>query len=179
MIFISGVHGVGKSYFCKKVETVVGISTFSASQLISERKNAGFSKDKLIPDINDNQQYLLAAVQDLSSKFSMFLLDGHFCLLNEEKKVTRIPQEIFIELKPDAIILLTEKTEIIATRRKQRDNINYTESEIQEFQNEEVAYANEVAKTLGIPIKVSLGTGDLNNTLDFIRTIMGRNANGR
>lgn len=179
MIFISGIHGVGKSYFCEMVKSVIGVATFSASQLISERKKSGFSKDKLIPDIDDNQQYLLDAVRYLNATYAMFLLDGHFCLLNAKRKVTRIPQETFIDLKPDAIIILTEKPEVIATRRKQRDNISYDENEIQEFQNEEIAYATEVARTLGVPIKVSLGAGDLNNTLNFIRTIMGRVTSGR
>ena len=63
MIFISGIHGVGKSYFCDKVKAELGIDTFSASKLISERKNTGFSSNKLIPDIDENQQYLTAGRQ--------------------------------------------------------------------------------------------------------------------
>lgn len=65
MIFISGVHGVGKSYFCDKVKENIDIDTYLASSLISERKQAAFSSDKLIPDIDDNQKYLLAAVTEL------------------------------------------------------------------------------------------------------------------
>lgn len=79
-----------------------------------------------------------------------------------------------MDLKPDAIVLLTEKPNIIAIRRKQRDNVNLNEIEIQDFQNEEVNYATEVAETLNIPLKVSTGEDDLNNTLDFIREIIIR-----
>ncbi len=46
MIFVSGVHGVGKSYFCKLVKDSVGIETYSASALISAKKRSGFAKDK-------------------------------------------------------------------------------------------------------------------------------------
>ena len=42
MIFISGVHGVGKSYFCDLVKAKLGIETFTASQLIERKKNKVF-----------------------------------------------------------------------------------------------------------------------------------------
>jgi len=179
MLFISGIHGVGKSYFCDRVKVDLGIATFSASHLISERKHAGFASDKLIPDIDDNQPYLLAAVQELNAANPNYLLDGHFCLLNGEGKVTRIPKETFTSLNPDAIVLLTEKPDIIAVRRKRRDNIDHNVDEIKRFQDEEAAYAAEVAETLGIPIKVSAGADDLDSTLDFVRATLRRVNNGR
>lgn len=84
MIFISGVHGVGKSYFCDMVKQAIDINAYSASTLISKKKKSGFSSDKLIPDIDDNQQYLLQAVNELRAAEGNFILDGHFCLLNAE-----------------------------------------------------------------------------------------------
>ncbi len=91
MIFISGVHGVGKSYFCDMVKTETGIESYSASTLITQKEHSGFSKDKLIPDIDDNQQYLLQAVSELRDSGENFILDGHFCLLNASGEITRIP----------------------------------------------------------------------------------------
>ena len=38
MIFISGIHGVGKSHFCNQVEEELNIVTYSASKLIAEKK---------------------------------------------------------------------------------------------------------------------------------------------
>lgn len=179
MIFVSGVHGVGKSHFCDVVKTTLGFATFLASDLISERKNAGYPADKRIHDIDDNQSYLISAVNELNAKDPFYLLDGHFCLLNEEGKVTRIPKETFISLKPDAIVLLTESPEVIAMRRKQRDNIECDINKIQHFQKEEIAYATEIANILGVPLKVSTGENDLDNTLDYIGTNMRRLGNGR
>ncbi len=72
MIFISGVHGVGKSYFCDMVKTETGIESYSASTLITQKKHSGFSKDKLIPDIDDNQQYLLQAVSELRDRGKLY-----------------------------------------------------------------------------------------------------------
>jgi adenylate kinase len=169
MIFISGIHGVGKSYFCDKVKAELGIETFSASRLISNRKHAGFTSDKLIPDIDDNQQYLIIAVKELNLSTHDYLLDGHFCLLNSEGHVTRISEETFMKLHPNAIVLLTEKPEVIAERRKQRDGIDHNADDIRSFQQEEVAYATEISETLGIPLKISTGIDDLDNSLEFVR----------
>lgn len=123
MIFISGVHGVGKSYFCNMVKAETGIESYSASTLITQKKHSDFSKDKLIPDIDDNQQYLLQAVNELKASEQNFILDGHFCLLNAAGEITRIPYDTFTSLKPDAITLLMEKSEVIVARRKDRDGI--------------------------------------------------------
>lgn len=43
---------------------------------------------------------------------------------NESAEITRIPIDTYMLLKPDVIILLTEKAEIIADRRLQRDNVS-------------------------------------------------------
>ena len=126
MIFVSGVHGVGKSYFCNLVKEVTGIKTHSSSPLIAEKKQLKFAKDKLIPDIDDNQQFLLLAVDELKASDRNFILDGHFCLLNASGEVQRISYDTFTMLKPDAIVLLTEESEIIMSRRKKRDGIAIT-----------------------------------------------------
>ena len=38
MVFVSGVHGVGKSYFCDILKKRLNISSHTASSLITERK---------------------------------------------------------------------------------------------------------------------------------------------
>lgn len=175
MIFISGVHGVGKSYFCEVVRDALGFDTYSASSLIAERKKAGFPSDKLIPDIDINQQYLLAAIQELNSASPLYLLDGHFCLLNAHGNITRIPTETFIALNPDAIVLLTEKPSVIVQRRRERDGVEHNENDIRRFQDEEITYSKEIAERFGIPIWISNGSEGLNDdTLKFIQEKMRR-----
>lgn len=170
MIFISGVHGVGKSYFCDMVKQTIDINAYSASTLISEKKKSGFSRDKLIPDIDDNQQYLLQAVDELRATEGNFILDGHFCLLNAEGKVQRIVYETFTALKPEAILLLTEAPDIIAERRQSRDNRDVTVESIKEFQDSEEVYAKEVAEAIGAKLFISKGTSDLEKSIEFIKS---------
>ena len=170
MIFISGVHGVGKSYFCDMVKQAIDINAYSASTLISEKKKSGFSSDKLIPDIDDNQQYLLQAVDELHAAEGNFILDGHFCLLNAEGKVQRIAYETFTTLKPEAILLLIEAPEIIAERRHSKDNREVSVESIKEFQDSEKAYAKEVAEAIGAKLFISKGSSDLEKAIEFIKS---------
>ena len=171
MIFISGVHGVGKSYFCDMVKLATGIKSYSASALIAQKKHSNFASDKLIPDIDDNQQYLLQAINELRNSGENFILDGHFCLLNTSGEITRIPYDTFTTLKPEEIILLMEKSEVIAARRKERDGVDVSVQDIEDFQEKECAYAKEIAVDIGAKLFISGGAGDLAQAIDFIKSL--------
>lgn len=110
MIFISGVHGVGKSYFCDIVKESLGINTYTASSLIADEKKQYFSSDKLSVDIEDNQYHLLNAVKRLESAGNKYILDGHFCLLNSKKEIVRIGIDTFLNLQLQAIVFTNRKT---------------------------------------------------------------------
>ncbi len=170
MIFISGVHGVGKSFFCNLLKDRIGVVSYSASKLISDRKKSGFTPDKRVDDIDENQLYLLDAVRDLKSCGDEFLLDGHFCLLNQKGEITRIPLSTFTTLEPDAIVLLTEDPAVIAKRRQDRDHVEHSAFDIKAFQDEEVKYAAEVSELMKVPLKISTGSSDIDSTIEFIRT---------
>ena len=169
MTFISGVHGAGKSFFCDRLLETTGIKSYSASKLIEERKNITFKADKLIADIDDNQHYLIDAVNSLRDQKASFVIDGHFCLLDSDGNVTRIPEQTFLDLKPDAIVLLTERPEIIAERRKTRDGIENDIELIKRFQKEEVSYAQDVSEKMSIPMFISNGAGDIESAINFIQ----------
>ena len=170
MIFISGVHSVGNTFFCDRAKEATGLESYSASELITQKKHSGFAKDKLIPDIDDNQQYLLQAVSELKNSGKNFILDGHFCLLNAVGEITRIPYDTFTTLNPDTILLLMEKSDVIAARRKERDGIEASVQEIEKFQQEECAYAKEVAGNLGAKLFISEGAGDIAEAIQFIKS---------
>lgn len=171
MLFISGIHGVGKTHFCNIIKEKTGIPTYSASDLISKIRNTPFDKNKIVPDINENQKYLIMAVSKLRASGNPFVIDGHFCLLNKFNEIQRIPYELFLDLKPEAIVLLTEKPRIIAKRRKERDNLNISIESIECFQEAESTYAEEVANKLGAELFISNGQEDLNKAIDFISNI--------
>ena len=168
MIFVSGVHGVGKTFFCNRVKEQRGINTYSASKLIAEKRNIGFSADKIVSDIDENQLLLLEAIDELRETGNEFILDGHFCLLESDGLISRIPMDTYTSLRPDKIILLTEQPSVIVARRFQRDGIVVEEADVDSFQREEMAYAKEVARNLGVQLIVSLGSYDLENIIQMI-----------
>lgn len=169
MIFVSGIHGVGKTYFCNEVKEKLGINTYSSSKLIAEKRNKGFSADKTVANIDENQLLLLEAIEQLREQGEEFILDGHFCLLDKDGYISRIPMETYTSLKPDKIILLIEKPSVIVARRLQRDGVVVKEADIDSFQREEMTYAEEVASKLGIQLIVSSGSFDLENIIQEMR----------
>ena len=170
MVFVSGIHGVGKSFFCERVKEQLGIEYYSASQLITARRHKGLSGNKLVPDIDDNQPLLIEALRELRDSNKEFILDGHFCLLNAEGEITKIPSETYTLLKPDRMVLLTEEPSVIASRREVRDGVRQDLLEIETFQREEKAYAEEIAASLKIPLIVSHGASDLQRIIEWIRS---------
>ena len=108
---------------------------------------------------------------ELKATGQNFILDGHFCLLDGTGKVQRISRDTFITLMPESIILLTEKPEIIADRRRARDKVDVNESSIIDFQLQECNYAKELAENIGAQLFISGGSGDIANAIEFIKSL--------
>lgn len=92
--------------------------------------------------------------------------------MDEKRTIKRISFETFIDLRPNAIILLTENPDIIAQRRKERDGAQVSVREIKLFQKEEITYARQVASQLSIRLFVSNGKNDLLKAIDFIKFLL-------
>ena len=79
IIFVGGVHGVGKTTFCQRLAAESGYSHFAASSLIKQKKETAISTvSKNVTDIPSNQELLLEAISDLEA--SIIILDGHFTI---------------------------------------------------------------------------------------------------
>lgn len=150
IIFIGGVHGVGKSTFVNAVKaecpSVVGLS---CSTILKWENPA----HKAVENVEKNQNKLLANLPYFIDMDKNYLLDGHFCLLTEQGSIERVSIDVFENINPDMIILLEERPAVICQRLSERDSMQYSEELIKAFLNEERTYAKEVAETLGIPLK--------------------------
>ncbi|MCT4594626.1 MAG: ATP-binding protein [Anaeromicrobium sp.] len=165
IIFISGIHGVGKTTFAKSMSKKYGIEYYSSSELISNNCNKKFDS-KLTNEIDENQNQLLNAVEKLLNKKKIYFLDGHFCLLDKKLYIKRIPLGTYMNLGIKAIILLVDSVENINNRLNYRDNRNYELDLISEFQKQELNYANEIASMLDVPIIcIDIGKCDIDNHL--------------
>jgi adenylate kinase len=65
IIFIGGVHGVGKTFLCNTVREELDIDHYSASDLIKKVKNVKFPTNKHIKGIGGNQNALIIALENI------------------------------------------------------------------------------------------------------------------
>lgn len=72
MIFISGVHGVGKTYFSNLVKSELHINSYTAGELIEKSRNLNFNENKQVSDIQGNQTYLIHAIKMLQQTKEKF-----------------------------------------------------------------------------------------------------------
>lgn len=77
MIFLAGIHGVGKGVLSKEIEEKTGIKSYSASELMQEQGNMSFNVNKRANNISKNQDYLVEAIRNKNLS-GRYILNGHF-----------------------------------------------------------------------------------------------------
>ena len=172
-IFIGGIHGVGKTWFCNSLSQQLGIHYVSASTLIQEAKNAPHSPHKNVDQIIHNQDILVAALNTRFWRTYTIILDGHFCLLNKQSKIENVPLIIFEQINLKLVFVLTETPQIIQSRLQERDGIPYSSNFLSEFQSREVERAKYICTSLGCSIRVLSQNTDTERTMEYIRHVCG------
>lgn len=154
IIFVGGIHGVGKSTICKKLCSDLGLEYLSASKLIGDYKNEIARKNlddgKAVANINDNQDILVKAVKGIKSLNENFLMDGHFTLLDSKEAVQPIPLSTFASIMPGALIVLIDDPAAIQGRLLSRDHTDYDLKLLEAMQTQEVKHAEYVGIKLNI-----------------------------
>lgn len=150
IIFVAGIHGVGKTTLCKQLSIKYGIEHLSASKIIAEAKKRPFTS-LFIEEIGENQVILVNAVNNFLDKSKKYILDGHFCLLNECRAVEKVPQRTFELLGIEKIIVLIEDVNIIHQRLGNRLGINYDIELLNHLQKMEMEYSQQVSSILNVP----------------------------
>lgn len=172
IIFIGGIHGVGKSTLCTKISNSLKIKSYSASSLIKSVSDLKFPLDKKINGINRNQDLLITAVDKYIDPNSYCLLDGHFCLLNRNGEVTDIPIATFTNLSPAAILVLMNDSKKIYSQIKNRDGNEMEIGTISSFQEKEVEQSKLVSQVLNIPWLSESSVKGASQVQSFIRGIV-------
>jgi len=153
IIFVGGVHGVGKTTSCKLAATRCRVSHYSASSLISREKESAISKTgKSVDDIEENQGLLIQAANRLFGQSrEPAILDGHFTLINGSGDIERVSSEIFFQLPIGAIVVYCDTPQAIADRISERDSQDVNVDFIGRHQEIELEQAQLVARKLGVP----------------------------
>lgn len=148
IIFIGGIHGVGKSTICQQLSSKYSIGHLSASGLIKW----AVSQEKKVDDIDANQDALIRGLESSVDYDKTYLLDGHYCLIDSESRIARIPELTFKKINPKLFVMTTADVEMIYQRLHQRDGAVYPYSIIEQMQREEKEYAKALAHALGKPL---------------------------
>lgn len=162
VIFVGGVHGVGKSTCCTGVARATGCLHVTASEIIRrERADAIAASGKLVADVEGNQDLLIRGFRTLQSEAgaASILLDGHFAVRDGQGHIQPVPVEVFSALGIGHFVCLADEPHLIAARIAQRDGSMPDAHDIAELQDAELQNARLVASFLGMPF-VLLRGGD-------------------
>ena len=151
ILFVGGIHGVGKGTICTKLAAKYGFQHLTASEVlkwneISDRIN------KRVQDITSTQERLISNLNSIVKQDETYLLDGHFALLNSQGVPEKIQDSTFERINPTAVILLTDEPERILGRLNKRDNSGYALETLEEMQEMEIEHADHITKKLNIPL---------------------------
>jgi len=153
VIFVAGIHGVGKTTGCKAVAEELGIPHYTASQVIKgEKASAVAEQSKLVADIDENQRLLIQGVSKLIEG-GRFLLDGHFTIRREsDGDIEAVHVDVFRQLRIESIVTYTDAPSEIAKRMQLRDGVLTPIGLLQSHQDAEIAHAKHVAAELFVPL---------------------------
>lgn len=155
VIFVAGIHAVGKTTACEKASRSLKMPSYTASGLIRTEKESAISEvGKSVADILGNQELLIRGVKKVfKQSIGKIILDGHFTLLKTDGTVEAIPEEVFSALELDAIVVFYDEPISIAERLAKRDSTNADPIDIEDHQCREMDSAHSIADKLNIPFK--------------------------
>jgi adenylate kinase len=154
VIFLAGVHGVGKTFLGKPAAETLGLKYATASSLIREALNGKttWQESKYTSNIDANQEALVTAVNRIVESFDVALvLDGHFVLRNESGDLVSIPTDVFRRLGLSSVILLESPSSVIAERLEERGAPQSIEK-ISEMATAELNRAEQVCREIDIEL---------------------------
>lgn len=165
IIFIGGIHGVGKTTLCDQILKKIDINHYSSSALIKQLdKKLVNDRNKRVADINRNQDKLIIAIDSYVNKAKSYLLDGHFCLLDSDQKITKVSENIFKKINPSSIVIVRDDIDNIQHKNNDRDAVNYDKKLLDDFQYQELEYSRYIADKLKIPYLIF----DINTNIEIV-----------
>ncbi len=154
IVFVGGIHGVGKTYLGAPAAKHLGIRHATASQLIREERGLQtWGSDKRVNGIDENQAALISAATRLRAEGQRLLLDGHFVLRGTDGRFTEVDIQVFRDLRIGAVVLLAADVDVVIGRLRERGDHSWAEHELRELSEYEEARARRVSNELGLPLK--------------------------
>lgn len=151
ILFLAGVHGVGKSTLAEFLSNETGMQFYSSSELIRAEKRAPVDSGKSVVDPEDNQNYLINAIIKIIANRESLILDGHFTLWGSNS-IFNVPISLFERLPIAGSVVLFEEPEIICSRLRERDSKEWEVSDISHRQEMESVRADFISNNVHFPL---------------------------
>lgn len=163
IIFVGGIHAVGKSTFSDYARKIApNIELLSCSSLLNWENSA----DKEVDDVMSNQERLLDAINNEVDIDKPYLIDGHFCLLDQNHNIVPVDYSVIKAMNPRRVILLTGDVDVIHDRLLTRDGKDYDLTILTEMADKEQELAENFSRQYDIPLLII--KPDEYNTVDTI-----------
>lgn len=167
IIFIGGIHGVGKGTVCKEIASKTDLIHITASEILKWNEISS-SDNKFVKNISSTQERLINGLKNLIKNDRQYLLDGHFCLLNSNGIPCKIDEETFDNINPKIISIVIDDIEKIVDRLEKRDKKKYDIKILNELQKMEIEYAKYLSKKYSIPY-IEIKNNDYKSLLNSIK----------
>jgi adenylate kinase len=168
--FIGGIHGVGKSTICEKICTDLNIQYISASETLKWAEINSNINNKNVANISLTQNRLITGLTERILNKNHYLLDGHFCLLDEYNKIVKVPFETFEIINPISIHVIIGDILEIKSRLELRDDRSYDYQLLESMQLTEIEYASELSNKLNIDLSI----GNEKNYSEILKSLQTR-----
>lgn len=152
LVFVGGIHGVGKSRICTALAQQLGVETITASTLIRQVRQQPTDAAKRVGDMAGNQDALCQALASYRPLSGALILDGHCCLLDAQQQVIEVPLTTFSTMAPRAMVLIHDTIPAIQQRLNARDGLAFDATVLDTFQHAELRHANAICAALAIPL---------------------------
>ena len=154
-IFMTGIHGVGKTTLIRELQKEIKLTAYSISDLIRIAGNNIDTNEKNTGNISGNQELWKNQLRDIIIEDNtQLLLDGHCCLLDENGNIYEIPHDTFEDTDLNKIILIKNNPEVTVRNLRKRDNKKYELEFIKQFQKCEEECAMKLSEAYQVPLFV-------------------------
>jgi adenylate kinase len=156
MIFLGGVHGVGKTSMCTGLFESLSLRVISASAVIrAERHVPSQDSRTAVMNVGGNQELLIRGVQRLvMATPGRYLLDGHFALRTVTGEIEDISVEVFESIGVRRLICLIDNPVAIAKRLIARDGQVHDVDAITQLQDAELRSAQFISRKLALKLNI-------------------------
>jgi adenylate kinase len=152
VIFVGGIHGSGKTTFCRELAKRTGLSHRTVSEIIKEEIiDLQLDMTKRTSNLARNQRALIAWL-DRNRNSKNLILDGHFALLDESQDIYCVDLDVFRAIAPIGVIYLNAPIDVALQRLETRDGKIWSAEVLKQLADAEAHWAKNVAKKLNIPI---------------------------